>query len=101
MFVGATDAADADLTVAGADNVRWYAASDDAKRGFCIACGSLLFWKRNDADRTSIMAGSLDDGTPLQPSFHIFVDSKPGWYAIDDGLPRYARSSRDGPPLAT
>ena len=98
-FVGATEAADADVTITGGENVAWYRASDEAARGFCSTCGSLLLWKRDGKDRTSIMAGAFDDGTPLVADRHIFVESKPDWYAIDDGLPRYARSSRDGPPL--
>ena len=100
-FVGATDAADADLSVTGDENVTWFRASDTASRGFCSTCGSLLFWKQDGHDRTSIMAGAFADGTPLVADRHIFVDDKPDWYAIDDGLPRYARSSRDGPPLRT
>ena len=100
MYVGATDANDSALTVTGGDAVRWFRASEEAARGFCATCGSLLFWQRDGSDRTSIMAGAFEDGTPLVAASHIFVEDKPDWYVIRDGLPRYARSSRDGPPLA-
>lgn len=99
MYVGATQVADEQLDVGGADRLRWYAASDEAERGFCATCGSLMFWRRHGSGKTSIMAGAFDDGTTLEAAYHIFVDDKPDWYAISDGLPRYARSSCDGPPL--
>ncbi len=91
-FVAATRSDDADLTVDGSENLTWYAASDTAKRGFCAACGSLLFWKLDGADKTSIMAGSIDDDTGLSAQAHIFCEDKGSYYAISDGLPQYKQS---------
>lgn len=88
-FVAATACDDDQLSVSGADNLNWYAASDTAKRGFCRTCGSLLFWKANGSDRTSIMAGSFDKPTGLVAGHHIHVADKGDYYEITDGLPQY------------
>ena len=100
FYLASIGATDAELSVEGGDHVRWYASSEDAKRGFCDRCGSILFWKRDGSEHTSITAGALDDGSVLQPKRHIFVENKPDWYTVSDGLPRYARSSRNAEPLA-
>ena len=82
----------ADLEVRGDDAVRWYAASDEAERGFCATCGSALFWRRRGAGSLSVLAGCLDGPTGLAGAEHIFVADKGDYYALDDGLPQHARS---------
>lgn len=88
-YFAATASADADLEVTGGENLTWYCASDDARRGFCRTCGSVLFWKRNGSDRTSILAGSFDSPSGLMPGYHIFCAEKGDYYEIADGLPCY------------
>jgi hypothetical protein len=92
-YFAATNVQDDLLTIEGGEHVKWYAASADAKRGFCITCGSLLFWKHNKLDYTSIMAGAFDTPSGLKGESHIFVADKGDYYGIDDGLPQYERSS--------
>ena len=91
-FVSAASVDDANLHITGAANIKWYAASDSARRGFCAECGSLLFWKRNDSDSTSVMAGSLDAPTGLKLICHIYTADKGDYYTIDDGLPQHRQS---------
>ena len=89
-FYAATNAADADLTVKDSGTLKWYAASDIAKRGFCGECGSALFWKPNGGDYTSILAGTLDgDAGGLKLDRHIFVADKGAYYELNDGLPAF------------
>ena len=52
---------DSDIAIAG--EVRWFAASDTAKRGFCPTCGSFLFWKAHAEPWISFSMGSLDGQT--------------------------------------
>ena len=85
----ATSAADADLTIEGSDNITWYEASNDAKRGFCKTCGSALFWKANGHDHTSIMAGTLDDDAGIKLVENIFVADKGDYYEISDDVPSH------------
>lgn len=92
-FYAATNAADADLTIEDSGTLKWYAASDIAKRGFCGTCGSALFWKPDGADYTSILAGSLDGDVDIKLTRHIFCADKGTYYELNDGLPTFPQGS--------
>ncbi len=94
-FYAATNVEDARLDIQGADSITWFAASDFARRGFCATCGSVLFWKYNDGSETSVMAGAFDKPSGLKGEAHIFVADKGDYYALDDGLPEFERSTPD------
>ncbi|UVC11471.1 GFA family protein [Rhizobium sp. TH2] len=98
LYYASTNAAESDLTITGAENITWYQSSDEGRRGFCKHCGSALFWKYLGQDDISIQAGSLDKPTALTPGYHIFCADKGDFYAINDDLPQYAKSS---PKLVT
>jgi hypothetical protein len=93
-FYAATNVADAAIEVAGADNLTWYEASHFARRGFCKACGSALFWKHNQLAEVSVLAGAFDKPSGLRGGSHIFVEDKGDYYEIDDDLPRHMRRCR-------
>jgi hypothetical protein len=72
------------------DGLKWYRSSEQARRGFCVACGSSLFWQEDGEDTISIGAGTLDDlpsdsTTVVQ---HIFMADKGAYYDVADGLPQ-------------
>lgn len=69
-------------------DVKWYSASETAKRGFCPACGSFLFWKAHDEDKMSFSLGQVDGSSGLEFQQHIFVTDKGDYYELDDGLPQ-------------
>lgn len=92
-FLASTNVPDAHLEVEGADNVRWYRASDFARRGFCSTCGSLMFWKAEALDHISILAGAFDEPTGLKLAYHIYCADKGDYYEIADGLPQYRQDS--------
>lgn len=60
---------------------RWYRSSESARRGFCPACGSQLFWDGPGAN-ISVMAGTLDGPTGLRVKGHIFCADKGDYYEI-------------------
>jgi hypothetical protein len=91
--LAAASTLDEHLHIDGEEHLTWYAASDSAKRGFCNTCGSVLLWKSNDSETTSIMAGCIESPTGLTIKHHIFVADKGDYYTIDDGLPRHPQSS--------
>ncbi|MEQ9246966.1 MAG: GFA family protein [Nitratireductor sp.] len=93
LYYAATDVDVSNVVIEGEGNITWYAASDFAKRGFCRTCGSALFWKRNDADKISILAGAFDLPSGLAAESHIFVADRGDFYAIADGLPQHALGS--------
>lgn len=88
-YFAATNAEDSAITLEGNEHVKWFRASDTAKRGFCSNCGSVLFWKHDDHPYTSILAGSFDKPTNLKLAKHIFVGDKGDYYEIADGLPQF------------
>lgn len=82
----------ADLVLAGESGLRWFespASDRGARRGFCAACGSSLFWQPAAGGTVSIAAGSLDPPTGLRVAGHWYARAAGDWYALpDDGLPR-------------
>lgn len=87
-YFASTNVADDRLTIEGGDNVSWYHASEDAKRGFCRICGSVLFWKHKEDDFTAVLAGSLDGQTGLRTGKHIHCATKGDYYDIPDDAPQ-------------
>ena len=80
-----THTADADLHFAADSTLRWYRASDAARRGFCGRCGSTLFWKRDGDTTTSVCVGAIDGPSGLELAGHIFVADKGDYYPIAGG----------------
>jgi hypothetical protein len=64
-FWAATFAWHKDFHLVRDDGLRWYAASDQARRGFCAGCGAFLFWQPTGEVRVSIAAGAFDGPTGL------------------------------------
>ena len=60
-------------------------------RGFCIECGSSLFWHPKDQEEIYIAAGSLDDPTNLHTIGHVWISQISDYYEINDDLPKYEK----------
>ncbi|MDU9003007.1 GFA family protein [Sedimentitalea todarodis] len=71
--------------------LRWYNASETARRGFCGTCGAFLFWAHNGEDQISVAMGAIDAPTGVRLARHIFVADKGDYYDISDGLPERAQ----------
>ena len=84
-YWSSTQCADADLKFTKKEGLKWFASSDFAKRGFCKECGSTLFWKQNDEDKTSICLGSIDGASGLKLAGHIFTTDAGDYYVIAGG----------------
>lgn len=84
-FGAFTSCNNTDLHFTSDKTLAWYRASDSAGRGFCNTCGSLLFWKGDDADHISITAGSINGETGLRIEGHIYCADKGDYYEILDG----------------
>ncbi|MCP8893615.1 GFA family protein [Shinella daejeonensis] len=85
----ATNVRDDEFSVEGGENVTWYRASAAAGRGFCRVCGSALFWKADDLDYTSILAGAFDGPTGLTIGYHIYCADKGDYYDIPADAEQY------------
>jgi hypothetical protein len=87
-FWAATNAPHEAIALTGEENLVWYEASEKARRGFCAACGSFLFWQERGSHALSIAAGAFEAPTGLKLVQHIFVDDKGDYYDLEDGLPQ-------------
>ncbi|QHQ35733.1 GFA family protein [Algicella marina] len=94
-YVAATAAARESVAIFGP--VAWYKSSETARRGFCPACGSSLFWD-GPGSHLSIHAGTLDGETGLQMIGHIFAATKGDYFELGDDLPV---AEADDPALTT
>jgi hypothetical protein len=87
-YWASTNVARAALAVRGEENVTWFQSSEKVRRGFCSACGSVLFWDPPHKDWTSIAMGAFDTPTGTHLEMHIFTADKGDYYEIADGLPQ-------------
>ena len=87
-FWAATQVATKDLKITNDAGLKWFRASETARRGFCKDCGSSLFWEMDSEPFTSIGAGTLDGVTGLETAKHIFVKDKGDYYDICSHAPQ-------------
>ncbi len=75
--------------------LKWFKSITDetpnVHRGFCVECGSSLFWHPKDQKEIYITAGSLDDPTNLQTIGHVWISQISDYYEIHDDLPKYEK----------
>ena len=75
--------------------LKWFKSITDetpnVHRGFCVECGSSLFWHPKDQKEIYIAAGSLDDPTNLQTIGHVWISQISDYYEIHDDLPKYEK----------
>ncbi|PHQ70138.1 MAG: aldehyde-activating protein [Sneathiella sp.] len=99
-YFAATAAANDHFKLTEDRGLKWYKSSDWAARGFCQECGANMFWRRKNADRISIMMGTLDaQDTGLKATRHLFVADKKDYYDILDGAAQfdtYPQELKDG-----
>ncbi len=90
-YMSATACADQDLVFTRTGGLKWYRSSDEAKRGFCGDCGSVLFWKYDGRDTTSIAAGAIDGPLGVVLAGHIYCETAGDYYEIAGGSYRKDR----------
>ena len=70
----------AEVRFSGAEPVV-FRSSDWAGRGFCGTCGTHLFYHLVPANEYVLPAGLFQD-RDFELASEIFIDEKPGWYAL-------------------
>lgn len=79
---------------------RVFNSSPGVKRSFCSDCGTPLTY---ESDRfpgeVHAYISTHDDPDAFLPEFHVFVSDAISWLHVEDGLPRYAATTGDGPPV--
>ncbi len=89
------------LRLTAEEGLTWYRASPHARRGFCKACGSSLFWKPEEGDYTAVSCGSLDPPSQVSVAGHVYLVDQGDYYEIHDSLPRFQRGSGSTLPGVT
>jgi len=78
-----------------------FRSSPGVVRRFCRTCGSpLSFEGERWPGEIHLFVPSFDEPEVFRPACHVHVDEQLRWLHVADQLPRYAKTSRDGPALA-
>ncbi len=86
------------LEIDGRDALAWR-RDRHTERGFCLRCGSFLFWRADGSPDVSVSAGSIDDASGLAIKADIFFSEKGAYYGRTPGAECYL-GNRDAPPIA-
>lgn len=71
----------------GEEYLRWYQSSDQARRGGCNQCGSImLFQSKRWPGEMHIALGSLDDDMDREPELNAYFDTHVEWMPIDNRI---------------
>ena len=93
-YMSATAASNDDFKLTEARGLKWFRSSESAQRGFCGECGSVLFWKGDGLNYTSIAAGSIDGKLDVPFEGHIYCATAGDYYVIaGDGYRKKAWES--------
>jgi hypothetical protein len=77
-----------------------YPSSPGVTRRFCGRCGTpLSYQSARWPGEVHLFLCTFDAPAALSPQAHVFVEEQLAWLHLDDGLPRYAKSTDAGPPL--
>ncbi len=78
-----------------------YASSPGVARSFCGACGTpLTYAAERYPGEVHVYVSTLDRPEDFEPKAHVHAGEQLPWIHLDDGLPRYRTTRRDGDPLA-
>ena len=82
----------------GEESLAWYPSSERAERGFCVICGSSLFWRQiqEDAPEVDVSIGALDQPTGLTMTYHVHTAAAGDTYEVPDDAPHYRSSKEAG-----
>jgi hypothetical protein len=74
----------------GEEKVKSVASSSFGHRSFCGDCGTPFLMKVNHQPETvDFSVATLDEPESIAPGFHIFWESRIGWFEPADTLPRH------------
>lgn len=65
----------------GEEVLRWYASSDDSRRGFCPRCSSSLFFRsKRWPGEIHVVRASIASAIDREPDGSAFFDAHPDWF---------------------
>lgn len=71
----------ASVELAGVDALQWYRSSPEVQRGFCVHCGSSLFWhhQQEPDDLIAIAVAALDNPPHFESIRHLCLAERAPW----------------------
>ncbi len=70
-------------------SLRWYASTNEGRRGFCAHCGSTMFFRSSFwPDETHVTLANLHEQDDFKVQAHICYDTRASWVEVKDELPR-------------
>ena len=76
--------------LSGEEHLKWRPCSSISKRGFCIDCGSPIFFASTRwPDEIHIARASLHGPVSITPIAHLFFDQHVSWFPFEDALARF------------
>ena len=70
--------------LANTNLIQWYQSSSQAKRGFCISCGSTLFFKSSKwPGEMHIVLANISEPIDKNPQANVNYSSHVDWMPID------------------
>lgn len=76
------------VDLAGMENIGTFASSAWGERGFCIRCGSGLFFRAYQTGEYYLNFGLFDDPSRFHVADEIFIEDKPPGYGLVGHHPR-------------
>lgn len=69
----------------GEQVLRWYASSDEARRGFCPRCSSSLFFRSSRwPGEIHVVRACVADPIDREPAGSAFLESHPAWFPFPE-----------------
>jgi hypothetical protein len=72
------------VEIEGEEHVTVYQSSDWASRGFCIKCGTHLFYKFNESGEYNLPVGLFSELEGLEMQMQYFTDKRPSYYCFEN-----------------
>lgn len=88
-FVTWVSVPDKGVTIRDEGNLHWYRSSPQAERGFCVKCGSSLFFRSTKwPGELHIVRANFTDEVDRLPQVHAFYETHVEWLSVEDDLPK-------------
>lgn len=88
-FVTWVSVPDTGVIIKDEGNLHWYRSTPEAERGFCIQCGSSLFFRSTKwPGELHIVRANFTDEMDRLPRVHAFYETHVEWLSVEDDLPK-------------